>query len=577
MAKKKDKAPKADGVVVPISAPAIDESTVKRGEMIPIEACRIVTNARKNHAYDGMLAASLVTAGQLKPLMVFAAQDDKGQFYDVVGGGRRLVTMQRIRKDRPDLFEMVRADIYLNGMAALEASLHDNVQKEMHALDWYESMAKLMDEGLDEQEVAAHFGKPVHWVRRMAKLGNLAPEVRNAFRDGKIEEGAAIAFTLLPVDEQQKLLKRGVNQQWQIRQHVQQKFVLMEGTFNDNEEYDDDNRGSYAKFKLEDVPADKVNKSLFGDEVFVERDWFFERQNAWTTKRAEWLKQQGYAEVHILKPGDATTIQRMVKVGDAKKKDYPKLNCYLQVTTWGEVQEWRNMTTPKQASAVTKDAKGNKTTKAEKVVALKAADLTWAQQAMLGFMATMEARRLVSTGKVSEDFRQYLVVANQHHATTESFLRGPAGTNWGSGTIWDRFAKDYDGLLSKEMLELMNQLDSDRSKRKSLPFETWMKIPKKDRTEIYNVALSTMLTPAYNPGKALGKMVADLPIADWIVPGETFFNKYRSDQLMDYLTKSGVPESSGKWPIGRKKVDLVRLAVETAKGKADAYKFGLED
>jgi hypothetical protein len=67
---------------------------------------------------------------------------------------------------------------------------------------------------------------------------------------------------------------------------------------------------------------------------------------------------------------------------------------------------------------------------------------------------------------------------------------------------------------------------------------------------------------------------ADLPELadrDWLVPGEDFFKRFRTDQLIDYRRRSGDSEA-GK--TAKKKGDHVKDCVVAATGR-HAFKFGL--
>lgn len=149
---------------------------------------------------DGLdeLAASIAAKGLIQPLAVRPADGDK---FEVIDGRRRhaalakLVKAKTLKKDH-DVPVLIRNE---DDTEALETSLIANtVRLPMHPVDQYEVFTRLSAQGRTDADIAARFGISERTVRQQRALGALAPSVRKAWRDGKIEAKAAQAFASNP-------------------------------------------------------------------------------------------------------------------------------------------------------------------------------------------------------------------------------------------------------------------------------------------------------------------------------------------------------------------------------------------
>lgn len=184
-------------------------------------------NARAKAAKDGLdeLAASIAAKGLIQPLAVRPA--DNGR-YEIIDGRRRYQAMQRLvkqrtwRKDAP-VPVLIRNE---DDMEALETSLVANtVRLPMHPVDQHEVFARLADSGLAAADIAARFALAEKTVRQHLALGRLAPEIRDAWRKGRLDAKCAQAFTIEPRHELQvaawERLKRGGSvQDWAVRREL---------------------------------------------------------------------------------------------------------------------------------------------------------------------------------------------------------------------------------------------------------------------------------------------------------------------------------------------------------------------
>ena len=81
--------------------------------------------------------------------------------------------------------------------AALETSLMENrIRAALSPADEFVAMAALIDKGETVEAVATRFGVSERHVRQRLRLGKLAPELLDAYRDGDISLDVVTAFTL---------------------------------------------------------------------------------------------------------------------------------------------------------------------------------------------------------------------------------------------------------------------------------------------------------------------------------------------------------------------------------------------
>ncbi|PZU87324.1 MAG: hypothetical protein DI527_18785 [Chelatococcus sp.] len=168
-------------------------------------------NVRRSAAKSEIeqLLASIIHRGLLQPLVV-AEVDGR---YKVGAGNRRLRALKLGQKrgvfptDHPVKVEFALAeDLH-------EISLTENVVRvQLHPVDEFEAFAGLREsDGLTIAQIADRFGLAEKQVRQRLALGGLAPEVRKAWRDGKIGQAQAQAFTLCAdLDVQRQALAKGL-------------------------------------------------------------------------------------------------------------------------------------------------------------------------------------------------------------------------------------------------------------------------------------------------------------------------------------------------------------------------------
>lgn len=160
-------------------------------------------NVRKHGAKDiDSLAASIAAIGVIQPLLV--RKNCAG--FDVVAGQRRYLAARKLAAaDHPHADPLPCMVLTAEDDAvAIEASLAENVERlPMDEMDQYEAFARLRAKGLDEAEIASHFGVSEQIVKRRLALAKLDPDIRRLYRAGEID-AASLRLLTLATKERQK-------------------------------------------------------------------------------------------------------------------------------------------------------------------------------------------------------------------------------------------------------------------------------------------------------------------------------------------------------------------------------------
>ena len=150
------------------------------------------------HAAFKQLKASIAAHGLLENLIVRQAeQDDSGDCrYEVVAGARRLAALQAlagegaIKQDHPLGCHVLSADSPVELMCVVE----NMVRKAMHPADQFEAIAKHINAGGTVPEIAASLRVSTKKVEQWLRLGEVAPEILDAYRAGEIGIKSLKAF-----------------------------------------------------------------------------------------------------------------------------------------------------------------------------------------------------------------------------------------------------------------------------------------------------------------------------------------------------------------------------------------------
>jgi ParB-like chromosome segregation protein Spo0J len=150
-------------------------------------------NVRQTHigADDGMIASV-----REKGISIALAVVEYEGFYYACDGDTRLDAALKVVTEARDRAEYP-VNVVVHPVAeALEISLAAGVlRRDLHPVDEFEALALLIQKkGKTVDELARRFNMKVPQIRQALGLAALAPKIRQAWRDGKLEDGAAEAF-----------------------------------------------------------------------------------------------------------------------------------------------------------------------------------------------------------------------------------------------------------------------------------------------------------------------------------------------------------------------------------------------
>ena len=253
---------------------------------------------------DERLVASIRAHGVIQPLIV----RQSGDKYAVVEGGRRLDALKKLANGNAGEVSVPVIVRKYDDAEARETSLTANINRQaMHPVDEYRAFNLLFtskENPLDVAAIGARFGISEKGVRQRLALGNLDDAILDAWRDGNIDEKAAMAFTLCASKKHQHQMWEGYTKdskqsrghwprEWEIRRDlkVEDRSSGRILAFVGREEYE--KRGG------------KVTENLFGDDVILSNPALLTQLR--DEKLAALVKQyseDGWKFVSTTKPSD---------------------------------------------------------------------------------------------------------------------------------------------------------------------------------------------------------------------------------------------------------------------------------
>lgn len=221
------------------------------------------TNVRKappSAAEDIELKASIRSRGLKQNLVVHRAGGD-GDLYQVTAGGRRLRALQELAADGVIVPDYKVPCLVEAADEALETSLMENtIRAAMHPADEFVAMAALIDAGSTIEAIAARFGVSEQRVKQRLRLGKLAPELLDAYRDGAVSFEIIMAFTLGADHAAQLAVWRQVKEQRFPSAHAVRRMLT------ENAEPLDSDLGAFVGLAAYEAAGGTVTRDLFSSE-----------------------------------------------------------------------------------------------------------------------------------------------------------------------------------------------------------------------------------------------------------------------------------------------------------------------
>ena len=324
---------------------------------IPFDQLKVsplnMRHARKAPDVSDILP-SIRAKGVQQPLLVRKNGQKEGKDnYEIVAGRRRFFSLKSIAKEGAQV-EPVPCAVMAEGddAAALEASLIENVARlDPDDMARYETFARLVKEGRRVEDIANTFGVTEIMVKRALALGNLLPDIREAYRNEDIDDQTIRQLTLASEAQQtdwwalfsdpEQRAPRG----WQLKQWL----------------FGGEIKSDVALFPL-DTYTGEIVTDLFGEGgLFADTEQFWALQNAAIAEKREAMIKAGWDDVIVLDAGDMFHSWDHVKT---PKKEGGRV--YVETRTNGKVTFHEGFITRKEHDKrVRKLAAGDKADDAE--------------------------------------------------------------------------------------------------------------------------------------------------------------------------------------------------------------------
>ena len=322
---------------------------------IPFDQLKVspfnMRHARKSPDISDILP-SIRAKGVQQPLLV----RKNGSGYEIVAGRRRFFSLKTIAKEGSDI-EPVPCAVMAEGddAAALEASLIENVARlDPDDMARYETFARLVKEGRNVEDIANTFGVTEIMVKRALALGNLLPDIREAYRNEDIDDQTIRQLTLASEAQQAEWWELFTDPEQRAPRGWQLKQWLFGGEI----------KSDAALFPLENYTGEIVT-DLFGEGgLFADTEQFWILQNAAIAEKREALINAGWDYVIVLDAGDMFHTWDHVKT---PKKEGGRV--YVETRTNGEVTIHEGFITRKEHDKrLRKLAAGDKADDAEQSI-----------------------------------------------------------------------------------------------------------------------------------------------------------------------------------------------------------------
>ena len=215
--------------IAPVAEPFIREIPLSRLALAPENVRKTPPDPRA----DDELKASIAALGLLENLVVRADGSVEDGRYAVIAGGRRLKALQELAADGtigPN--HSVPCLVKSGDVEPGEISLAENVVRiAMHPADQVAAFSKLVQDGQSVSAIAARFGASERIVEQRLRLGNVAPELLDAYRADEIDLEVLKAFAVTTDRERQMAVWEQVSAQgyhpsaWQVKRLLTEERV----------------------------------------------------------------------------------------------------------------------------------------------------------------------------------------------------------------------------------------------------------------------------------------------------------------------------------------------------------------
>ena len=267
---------------------------------------------------------NILKRGVRHPLIIRDERQDGT--YGIIAGRRRFCALKTVREK--DAERTTAPCVFIapgDDAEALEASLIENIGRaDPDPMNQYETFCRLIKQGQSVGEIAETFGFEEAEVRKALALGDLAPEIRQAYKKGGINAGTLKLLTLATKRAQRdwyKLFK-------DPKQNAPLGANLKQWLFGGREISE-----SAALFSLDQYKGKFATDLFDEDKYFLDTEQFWRLQDEAIAAACEEYHKKGWPEVVVLDRGAQYLSWQYIKTPKSKGG-----RVYAVVSHSGEVE-----------------------------------------------------------------------------------------------------------------------------------------------------------------------------------------------------------------------------------------------
>ena len=257
---------------IPLDKIEISQNNIRKGDTEP----------------DPVLMASIKAEGLLQNIGV-APHATKSDVFVVVYGFRRIRALRALAKAR-EISKSADINCIIVEADASEqtaqALAENTCRKAMNPVDEFEAYAKLGRDGMSVEDIAERQGTTVRKVRDRLALGNAAPCVRAALRDGSLSLDAATVYASCPdLRKQERVFKEvGASNAWHVR-----RLLRSDGISSD------DSLGKLIDIAAYEQAGGRLERDLIEDHVtLLDEDIVYALRDDLLRERVAALSAEGW-------------------------------------------------------------------------------------------------------------------------------------------------------------------------------------------------------------------------------------------------------------------------------------------
>lgn len=263
-------------------------TTVKLSQLIPDMKC----NSRRDHVDNAMreLIESIAHNGLILPIAVRPLDDGH---YLIIDGHRRFEALTRLHAERMEETDVPVLVRDVDDKDARALSLAANIVRlPLHPADQYVAFAKMLDEGMAREEIAARFSLDLKAVGRVLALGKVIPAALQMYREGEIDVETVRLFASCSEERQLAVWRKAYEENKLSRWQVQR--LLSDDTIEAH--------SSVAKLVGDayEAAGGRVEQCLFGNDArWLDTELALSLAKQKIGELKEQLHTEGWSFVHL--------------------------------------------------------------------------------------------------------------------------------------------------------------------------------------------------------------------------------------------------------------------------------------